>query len=118
MDKAFVSRDGRNQRASSNLWEGTHANPIGHIRPRATMAAAIMLETRSSGEPFDESISRPWTDLAELYPTLPIPKACLSCTLELRGHSDVELRLAQADINDPLQFLKRNVIEGATPSVS
>ena len=82
------------------------------------MAAAIMLETRSSGEPFDESISRPWTDLAELYPTLPIPKACLSCTLELRGHSDVELRLAQADINNPLQFLKRNVIEGATPLVS
>lgn len=48
-----------------------------------------MLDSDSGGNCFDESCSTIWEKLADKYPSYPIPMACQSCTVELRGALDV-----------------------------
>lgn len=48
-----------------------------------------LLAPQSGGNPFDEALSGPWATLADMYPSFPIPMACHSATIELRGESDV-----------------------------
>jgi uncharacterized protein len=43
----------------------------------------------AGGNPFDEACSCPWAYLADLYSQYPIPMACESVTVELRGEVDV-----------------------------
>jgi len=38
---------------------------------------------------FDEANSTPWAKLSERFPAFPIPMACQSTTVELRGECDV-----------------------------
>jgi predicted deacylase len=69
-------------------------------------AHAVLLALEAGEEPFDEACSRLWWDLAAHFgPSYPIPMACLSTTVELRGEMDVSYALAQRDANALLQFL-------------
>lgn len=46
---------------------------------------------------FDTALSRPWAQLAARYPGHPVPQACKSVTLELRGSGHVDDAQARAD---------------------
>jgi predicted deacylase len=96
-----------------HLFLGTPLWPDGadlsaQIGSRATLLAAV-----SGGHPFDEAIGGPWWALAQRYPQFPIPAACLSATVEFRGHSDVSEMLAASDADNLFRFLqRRGVVEG------
>ena len=73
-------------------------------------ARAVLLELAAGEEPFDEACSRLWWDLdAHFQGRYPIPAACLSVTVELRGEVQVDYGLAERDANALLRFL---AIEG------
>jgi predicted deacylase len=79
---------------------------------------AVLVATESGDEPFDEACSRPWFELRERFPGKPIPLACLSTTLELRGQADVSHDLAAADAEALVSFMIiRGAIEGSAPRV-
>ncbi|MRW94732.1 deacylase [Duganella sp. FT80W] len=67
---------------------------------------ATLLAYEAGGEPFDEACSRLWWDLdAHFEHQYPIPAACLSTTIELRGEQEVSYELARKDAAGLLQFL-------------
>lgn len=69
-------------------------------------AHALLLALEAGEEPFDEACSRLWWDLAAHFgPAFPIPPACLSVTVELRGEMDVSYEHAQRDARGLLHFL-------------
>ena len=71
-------------------------------------AAAILLEDDPGGSPFDEACAGPWWKLqAALAEQGPIPLACFSTTVELRGQADVRDDYAAADAAALLRFLQR-----------
>jgi hypothetical protein len=73
----------------------------------------VLLAVQSGGDPFDEALSAPWALLAERFPDHPIPQACLSATMELRGASDVDDATAKGDAQALYRFLmRRGLIEG------
>lgn len=76
-------------------------------------ARAILLAKSSGNRPIDECLSGAWWQLAERLQAkgcnAPLPQACCSTTIELRGELDVSHALAAADaqaIVDWLQFIK------------
>lgn len=87
--------------------------------PRAAGLAArlgcegVFLADVSGGNPFDEAVSRPWFELAAHFPENPLPPAPLSATIELRGLADVDEKLAEADAQNLVDYLKcEGVIDG------
>jgi predicted deacylase len=70
-------------------------------------AEVTLLATDSGGTPFDEANSKLWWNLAEKFPHLPIPSACLSATIELRGFTDVAYGMAEKDAANLYKFLQR-----------
>ena len=67
---------------------------------------AVLLALEAGEEPFDEACSRLWWDVAAHFgPAYPIPPACLSTTVELRGEMDVSYDYARKDAHGLLQFL-------------
>ncbi|WP_422365363.1 succinylglutamate desuccinylase/aspartoacylase family protein [Pelagibius sp.] len=77
---------------------------------------AVLLADDSGGNSFDETFSTPWTRLAARYPQHPIPAACLAATVELRGTSDVNDKLASGDAQALFHSLQRfGVIAGDPP---
>jgi predicted deacylase len=84
------------------------------IEPLARLmgAHAVLLALAAGGEPFDEACSRLWWDLQAHFPDVPIPPACVSTTVELRGEMEVDYGLAEQDAHNLLRFLAVNgVIE-------
>lgn len=80
----------------------------GAVAPLARLmgAHAVLLALAAGGEPFDEACSRLWWDLQEYFgDAVPIPPACLSTTVELRGEMDVSYALAEQDAGALLRFL-------------
>ncbi len=76
-------------------------------------AQAVLLATESGDSPFDEACSRPWLLLAERFAPLPVPPACFSVTVELRGEADTDHALAEQDANAIIGFLRqRGVLAG------
>jgi predicted deacylase len=73
---------------------------------------AILLAKNSGSSPFDESMSSVWWRLAEALAAsgskAPLPQACLSTTIELRGEAQVEHALAAQDAQggDDFGFLR------------
>lgn len=57
---------------------------------------------------FDTACSRPWFDLAKGFLSYPIPQACLSVTLELRGSGHVDDEQAKSDAESLFAILCRN----------
>lgn len=82
-------------------------------------AQAVLLAKGSGGASFDEAMSGPWWQLAERFEgRFPIPLACLSATVELRGVSDVYHHLAEQDAANLLAFLQhRGVVAGTPPAL-
>ena len=87
-------------------------------------AGVTLLATDSGDNPFDEACSQVWWKWAKHFgDRFPIPQACLSVTVELRGQQDVHHDLAAKDARAIVDFLiHRGVIasdapDGATPPV-
>ena len=81
----------------------------------AQMGSLVTLLTHDSGGgSFDEAFSRPWWTLATRFgDEFPIPPACLSSTIELRGTADVGDEFAVADADNLYRFFqRRGVIAG------
>jgi uncharacterized protein len=66
-----------------------------------------LLAVAAGGFPFDDACSCPWAYLADRFPSVPIPMACESATVELRGESDVSDELALRDARAIIRFLQR-----------
>lgn len=84
-------------------------------------AGVTLLATDSGDNPFDEACSQVWWKWARHFgERFPIPQACLSVTVELRGQQDVHHDLAAQDAQAIVDFLiYRGVIapDGAVPPV-
>ena len=76
---------------------------------------ATLLAHDSGGQPFDEALGGIWWALAERFPEHPLPPACLSATIELRGRGDVSEALANADADNLLRFLERRGVVAGDP---
>ena len=85
----------------------------------ARLGAQALLVCKASGDnPFDESCSRHWWELAQHFgDQIPIPSACLSLTVELRGETEVSHELAQADATAIIAFLQQAGYIAGTPEV-
>jgi predicted deacylase len=77
-------------------------------------AQAVLLARGTGAHCFDESLSGVWWQLresllashgSEFVATHPLPQACLSTTVELRGQADVSDALASRDSQALLAFL-------------
>lgn len=67
---------------------------------------ALLLSVLSGDDPFDESCSRHWWELADFFGSAtPVALACQSVTIELRGESDVAHVYAQQDADAIIAFL-------------
>jgi predicted deacylase len=82
-------------------------------------AQAVLTSVLSGDDPFDESCSRHWWELAQHFgDEKPIPSACLSITVELRGETEVSHALAQHDAAAIIAFLQHaGHIGGDCPDV-
>lgn len=71
---------------------------------------AILLARNSGSGPFDECLSGAWWQLAEALRkagvTAPLPQACCSTTIELRGEADVSHDLARLDADALFAFMQ------------
>lgn len=71
---------------------------------------AVLLARESGGGPFDERLSGLWWQLAQRLQaegvTAPLPQACASTTVELRGESDVTHEHASQDAAALLAYLQ------------
>lgn len=82
------------------------------------LGARLTLLAQDSGDnPFDEACSQVWWKWNRHFAgRFPIPQACLSVTVELRGATDVTHELAAADARRILDFLRwRGLIAGDKP---
>ena len=73
-------------------------------------AQAVLVSKASGDDPFDESVSRIWWELAEHFAgrfpgCFPIDNACFSSTVELRGEIEVDHALAAQDATAIVNFL-------------
>ncbi len=81
-------------------------------------AKATLLSRSSGGDPFDEACGKTYWELAEKFPKHPIPLACLSATIELRGRCDVTHEIAKKDAKNIFIFLqRRGFIKGQYPDL-
>lgn len=78
-------------------------------------AQAILLATESGDSPFDEACSRPWFVVQQANPAHPVPLACFSTTVELRGQADTSFALAAQDADALVEFLRRRGIIAGAP---
>lgn len=84
------------------------------------LGARVTLLAQESGDnPFDEACSQVWWKWkARFGERFPIPQACLSVTVELRGATDVTHELAAADAQNIIDFLRwRGLVEGDKPAL-
>jgi predicted deacylase len=79
-------------------------------------AQAVLLATESGDSPFDEACSRPWLLLQQRFAPLPVPAACFSVTVELRGEADTSHALAQQDAAAIIEFLRRRGLLAGAPA--
>lgn len=90
--------------------------PLAHL----LQSRAILLARNSGSGPFDECLSGVWWQLAERLATeglnVPLPQACNTTTVELRGEADVSHAWAQADAQAIFDFLiHAGALAGDTP---
>lgn len=85
----------------------------------AQLGAGVTLLAEDSGDgPFDEANSKLWWELAGKFAEFPIPPACFSATVELRGIADTELGLIETDAQNLYLFLqRRGLVEGESPAL-
>ena len=79
-------------------------------------AAACLLSDDPDVDRFDETFARPWNSLREEFGRrFPIPAACLTATVALRGRHDVSDRLALGDAEALYRFLQRRKLIAGKP---
>lgn len=101
------------------VYLGTPLWPDAADLPAALGARLAILAEDSGGDAFDEAVAGPWWALARRFTDKPIPPACLSSTIELRGQGDVTDELAAADAAGLMRFLAgRSVVDGAAAAGS
>ena len=101
-----------------HLYTGTPLWPQAEPLARYLGAEATLLATESGDNPFDEACSQTWWQLAEYFPNHPVPLACLSVTVELRGTTDISHARAISDAQALIDFMQyRGVITGAAPAL-
>jgi hypothetical protein len=93
--------------ACLHIYMGTPLWPDASDLTAQLGARVTLLAKSSGGEPFDEACSKIWWELAERFPDYPIPPACLSATVELRGTRDVSHEFGGNDARNIFLFLKR-----------
>jgi len=83
---------------------------------------AVLLAKDSGGGPFDERLSGVWWQLHDRLKAagldIPLPQACASTTVELRGEGDVSHPLAMKDAQAIITFLEHASVlrsTGASP---
>ncbi|MGD8947657.1 MAG: M14 family metallopeptidase, partial [Desulfobacterales bacterium] len=105
-------------RAVMHIYLGTPLWP-GAADLSARLGVEVTLLAEDSGvTPFDEACSRIWWQLAEKFPDHPIPSACLSATVELRGRADVSYQYGAQDADNIFLFLQgRGFIQGEAPEL-
>lgn len=102
-----------------HLYTGTPLWPQAEPLARHLGAEVCLLATESGDAPFDEACSQVWWLLAERWAgRYPLPLACLSATIELRGFADVGHADAICDAEAIIRFLAaRGVIDQAPSAV-
>lgn len=98
----------------------THTGSEAEFAPLSALlgAHAYLLAEESGDEPFDEACSRPWAELADRFPSHPIPFGCHSTTLEFRGERDVDHDIAGGDAAAVIAYLTlRGALSGEAPAV-
>lgn len=95
---------------------------LDQIEPLARLLGArAVLLARGSGPliSFDEALSGPWWRLREHFAgRAPVPLACASTTVELRGQTDVSDTFAAQDSLAILQYLRHvGVLTGPSPAL-
>lgn len=83
---------------------------------------AVLLARDSGGGPFDECLSGQWWQLAERMADAglhhPLPQACASTTIELRGEADVGHEQARSDAEALMAFLVHcGALDGPPPAL-
>jgi predicted deacylase len=92
--------------AVMHLYTGTPLAKATMPLARYLGARALLLSVLSGDDPFDESCSRHWWELAQHFGSeTPIALGCQAVTIELRGESDLTHGFALQDANAILQFL-------------
>ena len=95
------------------------------LTPQADLAAelgallgaeAVLLATDSGDAPFDEACSRPWLLLQQAFAPKPLPLACFSTTVELRGEADTHHAWAEQDAAALIEFLRRRGLVAGDPA--
>lgn len=100
--------------AVMHLYTETPCWPACEPLARFLGARLTLLAQESGDSPFDEACSQVWWKWAQHFgERFPIPQACLSVTVELRGATDVTHELAAQDARNILDFLQwRGLITG------
>jgi uncharacterized protein len=99
--------------AALHLYTLTPLAGIGEELSAELGCRALLLADVSGDDPFDEAVTRPWVDVAAAAQGRPVPLACFSCTVELRGTRDVSDELGRTDAAALVRFLRRRgVIAG------
>jgi predicted deacylase len=94
--------------AAMHLYTGTPLAQATMPLAGYLQAKAVLLSVQSGDDPFDESCSRHWWELAAHFgEQFPIALACHSVTVELRGETDLNHELAQQDASAIINFLKQ-----------
>jgi uncharacterized protein len=102
--------------AAMHLYSLTPQADIAHELGALLGAHAVLLATESGDSPFDEACSRPWLLLQQRFAPHPVPLACFSATVELRGEADTSHALAAQDAEAIIEFLRRRGVVGGTPA--
>lgn len=103
------------EEALFHVYTGTPLWPSAADLSAQVGSRATLLATTSGGNPFDEATGGIWWQLAERFPDLPVPAACLSATLELRGETDVDDGIARGDAMNLFSFLQRRGLIAGDP---
>jgi predicted deacylase len=104
-----------------HLYTATELWPEVEPLARLLGAEVSLIADESGDDPFDEACSTVWSRLAALLSRslgrpVPLPPACVSVTVELRGETDVGHDLAATDADALLEYLVVRGFVDRTPS--
>ncbi|MFG6466674.1 succinylglutamate desuccinylase/aspartoacylase family protein [Roseateles sp. BYS87W] len=102
-----------------HLYTETPCWPECEALARFLRSRVTLLAQDSGDNPFDEACSQVWWKWKQHFgDRFPIPQACMSVTVELRGAADVTHELAAADAAHIVDFLRwRGLISGDKPAL-
>jgi uncharacterized protein len=101
--------------ASVHLYAATAQAAQGALLGSLLGARAVLLADESGDTPFDEACARPWQLLQARFKNHPVPLACFSATVELRGEADTHHATAAQDARACLEFLRQAGVLGGPP---